>query len=65
MALHNAGVTFVLDRAGVTGDDGASHNGMWDLSILQVVPNLMLSAPRDASTVKAPSGANRLSDDDN
>ena len=52
VALHNAGVTFVLDRAGVTGDDGASHNGMWDLSILQVVPNLMLSAPRDASTLR-------------
>ena len=52
VALHNAGVTFVLDRAGVTGDDGASHNGMWDLSILQVVPNLMLSAPRDAQTLR-------------
>ena len=52
VALHKAGVTFVLDRAGVTGDDGASHNGMWDLSILQVVPNLMLSAPRDASTLR-------------
>jgi 1-deoxy-D-xylulose-5-phosphate synthase len=52
VALHNAGVTFVLDRAGVTGDDGASHNGIWDLSILQVVPNLMLSAPRDASTLR-------------
>ena len=52
VALHNAGVTFALDRAGITGDDGASHNGMWDLSILQVVPNLMLSAPRDASTLR-------------
>ena len=38
VALHRCGVTFVLDRAGVTGDDGASHNGMWDMSILQVVP---------------------------
>ncbi|MFZ2502806.1 MAG: 1-deoxy-D-xylulose-5-phosphate synthase, partial [Nocardioides sp.] len=38
VALHECGVTFVLDRAGVTGDDGASHNGMWDLSVLQVVP---------------------------
>ena len=37
-ALHRCGVTFVLDRAGVTGDDGASHNGMWDMSVLQVVP---------------------------
>ena len=41
------GVTFVLDRAGVTGDDGASHNGMWDLSLLQVVPGLRIAAPRD------------------
>jgi 1-deoxy-D-xylulose-5-phosphate synthase len=47
-ALHRAPVTFILDRAGITGDDGASHNGMWDLSILQVVPGLRLAAPRDA-----------------
>ncbi len=51
-ALHKAGVTFVLDRAGVTGDDGASHNGMWDMSILQVVPGLRLAAPRDATRVR-------------
>lgn len=51
-ALHKAGVTFVLDRAGVTGDDGASHNGVWDLAMLQVVPNLVIAAPRDASTLK-------------
>ncbi len=38
VALHRQPVTFALDRAGITGDDGASHNGMWDLSILQVVP---------------------------
>ncbi len=38
VACTSCGVTFVLDRAGVTGDDGASHNGMWDMSILQVVP---------------------------
>ena len=49
VALHKCGVTFVLDRSGVTGDDGASHNGMWDMSILQVVPGLRLAAPRDAS----------------
>ena len=48
-ALHRAGVTFVLDRAGVTGDDGASHNGMWDMSILQVVPRLRIAAPRDGA----------------
>ena len=52
VALHKCGVTFVLDRAGVTGDDGASHNGMWDMSFLQVVPGLCLAAPRDASTLR-------------
>lgn len=52
-ALHRAGVTFVLDRAGVTGDDGASHNGMWDLSMLQVVPGLRIAAPRDEITLRA------------
>ncbi|MFW6205147.1 MAG: 1-deoxy-D-xylulose-5-phosphate synthase [Actinomycetota bacterium] len=46
-ALHGCGVTFALDRAGVTGDDGPSHNGMWDMSVLQVVPGLRLAAPRD------------------
>ncbi|MBS2963079.1 1-deoxy-D-xylulose-5-phosphate synthase [Actinocrinis puniceicyclus] len=51
-ALHRAGVTFVLDRAGVTGDDGASHNGMWDMSILQVVPGLRIAAPRDPGQVR-------------
>src|SRR5690606_29463856 len=48
-ALHRCGVTFVLDRAGITGDDGPSHNGMWDMSILQVGPGLRLAAPRDTS----------------
>jgi 1-deoxy-D-xylulose-5-phosphate synthase len=52
VALHKCGVTFVLDRAGVTGDDGASHNGMWDMSILQVVPSLRLAAPRDGARVR-------------
>jgi 1-deoxy-D-xylulose-5-phosphate synthase len=52
VALHHAGVTFVLDRAGVTGDDGASHNGMWDISMLSVVPGLHLAAPRDESTLR-------------
>jgi 1-deoxy-D-xylulose-5-phosphate synthase len=50
-ALHRAGVTFVLDRAGITGDDGASHNGMWDLSMLQLVPGLRIAAPRDGVTL--------------
>ncbi|TFD60750.1 1-deoxy-D-xylulose-5-phosphate synthase [Cryobacterium sp. Hh7] len=48
VALHKAGVTFVLDRAGITGPDGPSHHGMWDLAILQVVPNIRLAAPRDS-----------------
>lgn len=51
-ALHRAGVTFVLDRAGVTGDDGASHNGMWDLALLSIVPGLRLAAPRDEDTLR-------------
>ena len=53
VALHKAGVTFVLDRAGITGDDGPSHNGMWDMSMLQVVPGLQLAAPRDEATLRA------------
>ncbi|MET9858132.1 1-deoxy-D-xylulose-5-phosphate synthase [Streptomyces smyrnaeus] len=53
VALHRCGVTFVLDRAGVTGSDGASHNGMWDMSVLQCVPGLRLAAPRDADQVRA------------
>jgi 1-deoxy-D-xylulose-5-phosphate synthase len=52
VALHKAGVTFVLDRAGVTGPDGPSHHGMWDLAILQVIPNIRLSAPRDATRLR-------------
>ncbi|RNL85025.1 1-deoxy-D-xylulose-5-phosphate synthase [Halostreptopolyspora alba] len=52
-ALHRQGITFCLDRAGVTGDDGPSHNGMWDLSILQVVPGLRLAVPRDAARLRA------------
>ncbi|MFD3402432.1 1-deoxy-D-xylulose-5-phosphate synthase [Kribbella sp. NPDC058693] len=52
VALHKCGVTFALDRAGVTGDDGPSHNGMWDMSILQVVPGLRLAAPRDGKRVQ-------------
>jgi 1-deoxy-D-xylulose-5-phosphate synthase len=53
VALHKCGVTFVLDRAGVTGDDGASHNGMWDMAFLQVVPGLRIAAPRDAVTLRS------------
>jgi 1-deoxy-D-xylulose-5-phosphate synthase len=53
VALHRCGVTFVLDRAGITGTDGASHNGMWDMSVLQVVPGLRIAAPRDADQLRA------------
>jgi len=52
VALHRCGVTFVLDRAGVTGDDGPSHNGMWDMSLLGTVPTLRLAAPRDGSRLR-------------
>jgi len=52
VALHKAGVTFVLDRAGVTGDDGPSHNGMWDLALTGIVPTLHVAAPRDGERVK-------------
>ncbi len=52
VALHKAGVTFVLDRSGVTGPDGPSHHGVWDLSILQVVPHIRLAAPRDATRLR-------------
>ena len=48
VALHKAGVTFVLDRAGITGDDGPSHHGIWDLALTGIVPTLHLAAPRDA-----------------
>ena len=53
VALHKCGVTFALDRAGITGTDGPSHNGMWDMSILQCVPTLRIAAPRDADQVRA------------
>lgn len=53
VALHRAGVTFVLDRAGITGEDGASHNGMWDMAMLRIVPGLRLAAPRDEATLRA------------
>jgi len=52
VAMHRCGVTFVLDRAGVTGPDGASHHGMWDMSLAQLVPGLRLAAPRDATRLR-------------
>ncbi len=53
VALHKLPVTFVLDRAGITGPDGPSHYGIWDMSILGVVPGLRVAAPRDAETLRA------------
>jgi 1-deoxy-D-xylulose-5-phosphate synthase len=52
VALHQAGVTFMLDRAGLTGPDGASHNGVWDLATLQIVPGIQIGAPRDAERLR-------------
>lgn len=51
VALHKAGVTFVLDRAGITGDDGPSHHGIWDLALTGIVPNAHVAAPRDGVTL--------------
>jgi 1-deoxy-D-xylulose-5-phosphate synthase len=53
VALHRLPVTFVLDRAGITGNDGPSHNGMWDLALLGMVPGLRIAAPRDEETLRA------------
>jgi 1-deoxy-D-xylulose-5-phosphate synthase len=53
VALHKLPVTFVLDRAGITGDDGPSHNGVWDLAILGVVPGVHIAAPRDETRLRA------------
>jgi 1-deoxy-D-xylulose-5-phosphate synthase len=52
VALHKAGVTFVLDRAGITGDDGPSHHGVWDLALTGIVPNMHVGAPRDGARLK-------------
>ena len=52
VALHRLGVTFVLDRSGITGPDGASHHGIWDLALLQAVPGIRIAAPRDAATLE-------------
>lgn len=53
VALHRENVTICLDRAGVTGDDGASHNGMWDLSLAAMIPGLQVAVPRDEHTMRA------------
>ncbi|MFC6094931.1 1-deoxy-D-xylulose-5-phosphate synthase [Saccharothrix lopnurensis] len=52
VAMHRQGVTVVLDRAGITGPDGASHHGMWDLSICGLVPGIHVAAPRDAASLR-------------
>ena len=52
VALHRLAVTFVLDRAGITGSDGPSHHGMWDLSLLGMVPGMRVAAPRDGEQLR-------------
>ena len=52
VALHGAGVTFVLDRSGITGDDGPSHHGIWDLALTGIVPTLEVAAPRDGARLR-------------
>lgn len=52
VALHKLPVTMVLDRAGITGPDGASHNGMWDLSVLGIIPGMRVAAPRDGARLR-------------
>ena len=52
VAMHRQPVTFVLDRAGITGPDGASHHGMWDLAVLGIVPGMRVAAPRDATRLR-------------
>ncbi len=63
VGLHHAGVTLVLDRAGVTGPDGASHHGIWDMAILQVVPGIRIAAPRDGARLREELGEAILVDD--
>ena len=52
VALHKAGVTFVLDRAGITGDDGPSHHGIWYMALTGIIPSLSLAAPRDGARLR-------------
>ena len=52
VALHKAGVTFVLDRSGITGDDGPSHHGIWDLALTGIIPTMRVAAPRDAARLR-------------
>ncbi len=63
VALHKLPVTIVLDRAGVTGNDGASHNGMWDMSMLGIVPGIRVAAPRDGARLREELGEALAVDD--
>ena len=63
VALHKLPVTIVLDRAGITGNDGASHNGMWDLSVLNIVPGIRVAAPRDGARLREELGEALVVDD--
>ena len=53
VALQNLPVTFMLDRAGLTGPDGPTHHGCFDLAYLRVFPNMVVMAPGDAHDVGA------------
>ena len=63
VALLKLPVTFVLDRAGITGPDGASHNGVWDLSLLGIVPGMRVAAPRDTASLREQLGEALAVDD--
>ena len=53
VALQKLPVTFILDRAGLVGEDGETHHGMFDLSYLRFIPNLTILAPKDYSELQA------------
>lgn len=52
VGMLNLPVTIVLDRSGVTGSDGASHNGVWDLALTSIVPGIQVAAPRDEESLR-------------
>jgi len=52
IALLKQPVTIVLDRAGVTGSDGPSHNGVWDMSLTTIIPGIHVAAPRDGQRLR-------------
>lgn len=52
VCLPDLPVTFALDRAGVVGDDGPTHHGVFDLSFLRFIPNLTVMAPKDENELQ-------------